>query len=372
MLASLTVGSSIALPSQFDDSRFFEWLDEFEPTWFTAVPTMHQAILRNSSNHSSTIRRSKLRLIRSASAALPPPVIAELERVFNVPVIEAYGMTEAAHQIASNPLPPRRRKPGSVGISTGVDIAILDEAGAFRQPGETGEIALRGRNITRGYDNLEANEQAFRQGWFKTGDQGYIDADGYLFITGRLKELINRGGEKIAPREVDEVLLTHPEVLQAAAFAVPHSSLGEDVAAAVVVADKRRVSESLLREHLCGKLAPFKIPSRIVFVDELPRGSSGKIQRSSLSEKFAERSGAKAIAGETELEAAVAKIYAEVLGIAQVTARDNFFELGGDSLRATQVISRVRSIFHINLPLATIFWRATAADLAHEIARALI
>jgi acyl-CoA synthetase (AMP-forming)/AMP-acid ligase II/acyl carrier protein len=299
-------------------------------------------------------------------------VIAGLEGVFNVPLIEAYGMTEAAHQVASNPLPPRRRKPGSVGVSTGVDIAIMDEVGAFLNPGETGEIVLRGPNITRGYDdNSEASEQGFSQGWFKTGDQGYLDFDGYLFITGRLKELINRGGEKIAPREIDEVLLSHPEVLQAAAFAVPHASLGEDVAAAVVVRDKRQVSEFLLRQYLFEKLAPFKIPSRILLVDELPKGSTGKIQRIGMLTKIAQDFSAGAAAPETDLEATIAEIYREVLGVRDVSAQDNFFELGGDSLRATQVISRIRSIFQIDLPIATIFWRATVVDLAHEISRAL-
>jgi acyl-CoA synthetase (AMP-forming)/AMP-acid ligase II len=248
----------------------------------------------------------------------------------------------------------------------------MDEAGAMRQRPETGEIVLRGPNITRGYDDHPgANEQAFTHGWFRTGDQGYLDSDGFLFITGRLKELINRGGEKIAPREIDEVLLSHPEVLQAAAFAVPHASLGEDVAAAVVVRDKRQVSEFLLRRYLFEKLAPFKIPSRILLVDELPKGSTGKIQRIGMLTKIAQDLSAGAAAPETDLEATIAEIYREVLGVRDVSAQDNFFELGGDSLRATQVISRIRSIFQIDLPIATIFWRATVVDLAHEISRAL-
>jgi acyl-CoA synthetase (AMP-forming)/AMP-acid ligase II/acyl carrier protein len=372
MLSSLAAGSSIAIPPRFDGSGFFDWLDELQPTWYTAVPTIHQAILQDAKNHRATIARSKLRLIRSSSAPLPLRLIAELEGVFQAPLIEAYGMTEAAHQIASNPLPPRQRKPGSVGLGTGVEIAIMDEAGTFRKRGETGEIVVRGPNITRGYDdNPGANEQAFSRGWFRTGDQGYLDADGYLFITGRLKELINRGGEKIAPREIDEVLLSHPEVLQAAAFAVAHASLGEDVAAAVVVRDKRRASEFLLRQYLFEKLAPFKIPSRIFVVDELPKGATGKLQRIGLLAKIAKDFSAGSAAPETGLEATIAEIYEEVLGVKDVGGQDNFFELGGDSLRATQVISRIRSIFHIDLPIATIFWRATVIDLAHEISRAL-
>jgi acyl-CoA synthetase (AMP-forming)/AMP-acid ligase II/acyl carrier protein len=372
LLSSLTAGASIAIPPRFDGSGFFDWLDELRPTWYTAVPTMHQAILSTANHHAAAIARSKLRLIRSSSAALAPRLKADLEHAFSVPVIEAYGMTEAAHQISSNPLPPAQRKPGSVGVGRGVEIAIIDEAGRFRKPNETGEIVLRGPTITCGYDdNPEANEHAFTNGWFRTGDQGHVDRDGYLFISGRLKELINRGGEKIAPREIDEVLLTHPQVLEAAAFAVPHPSLGENVAAAVVVREERCVTELSLREYLSGKLAPFKIPTRILLVHELPKGSTGKIQRHELLANLAESLNAQPAAPGTEVEVRVAEIYAEVLGVTKVGARDNFFELGGDSLRATQVIARVRSTFHINLPIATIFWKATVADLAHEIVRAL-
>jgi acyl-CoA synthetase (AMP-forming)/AMP-acid ligase II len=182
--------------------------------------------------------------------------MAELERTFGVPVIEAYGMTEAAHQIASNPVPPGVRKAGTVGLAAGPEVAIIDEGGRFLPPGEVGEIAIRGANVTRGYEsNPEANREAFVGGWFRTGDQGVLDADGYLTITGRLKEIINRGGEKIAPREVDEALLGHPAVAQAVTFAAPHSSLGEDVAAAVVLKPGAGATEEELRRFAAGQLA---------------------------------------------------------------------------------------------------------------------
>jgi acyl-CoA synthetase (AMP-forming)/AMP-acid ligase II/acyl carrier protein len=369
MLSSLTAGSTVATPGRLDGASFFDWLEELQPTWYTAVPTIHQAVLRHAKDHRPAIDRSKLRLIRSSSAPLPPRVAAELEHVFKVPVIEAYGMTEASHQIASNPLPPAKRKTGSVGRATGIEVAILDTAGAAQEPGTPGEIALRGPTITRGYeDNSDANKQAFRDGWFRTGDQGHLDSEGYLYVTGRLKELINRGGEKISPREIDEALLSHPEVLHAAAFAVPHPSLGEDVAAAVVVRDKQSASELLIRRYLSGRLAAFKIPTRILLVDELPKGSSGKIQRHKLAQLVGQRR-AGATAPRTDREAMVARIYEQVLGVQNVGAEDNFFELGGDSLRATQVISRIRSLFHVNLPIATVFWRASVRDLADEIAR---
>src|SRR5438046_1253850 len=220
--------------------------------------------------------------------ALPPPVMTGLEETFGVPVIESYGMTEAAHQMASNPLPPRARKPGSVGLATGLEVAILDEAGETLASGRTGEVAIRGPNVTCGYvNNSEANATAFCRGWFRTGDQGHLDGEGYLFITGRLKELINRGGEKIAPREIDEVLLAYPGVQQAVAFDVPHPSLGEDIAAAVVLKDGAPDCEAAFREFALDRLPMFKVPSRIILVNDVPKGWTGKIQRVGLAERLA-------------------------------------------------------------------------------------
>ena len=214
----------------------------FHPTWYTAVPTMHQAILTRAESHRAIITRCPFRFIRSCSAPLPTQVMAELEQKFQVPVIDSYGMTEASHQMASNPLPPRARKAGSVGMAAGPEIAIMDDMGNLLPSGHKGEIVIRGANVTQGYENNPmANTSAFTNGWFRTGDQGFVDADSYVFITGRIKEIINRGGEKISPREVDEVLMDHPAVAQIVTFAAPHALLGEEVAAAVV-----------LREHTVG------------------------------------------------------------------------------------------------------------------------
>ena len=296
--------------------------------------------------------------------------MTELEGVFKVPVIESYGMTEASHQVASNPLPPRDRKPGSVGVAAGSEIAIMDEAGSFLSPGKRGEIVIRGTNITQGYENNpEVDKSTFTNGWFRTGDQGYLDADDYLFITGRLKEIINRGGEKISPREIDEALLDHPEICQAVTFAVSHPTLGEDIAAAVVLLDKASATEPMIREYLLGRLADFKIPSQVLIVDEIPKGATGKVQRTGLAEKFAQQLKREFVAPNSELETMVASIYAEVLGIEQIGTSDNFFALGGDSLRATQVISRVRAAFQVNLPIVTLFRNPTVAGLADEIAK---
>ena len=286
LLATLAAGASVVCTPGFDAFRFFPWLDETRPTWFTAVPTMHQLLLRRASAHADVIERSRLRLLRSSSASMPPAVLEEAERVFGVPLIEAYGMTEASHQMTANPLPPHTRKPGSVGVPTSVDVRILDADGRPQPPGEHAEIAIRGPGVIAGYvANADANAEAFTDGWFRTGDEGYLDEDGYLFLTGRLKELINRGGEKISPREVDEVLLSHPRVEQAVAFALPHAVLGEEVAAAVIIAGDAP-TERELRDFARSHLAPFKVPRRIVFVDEIPNGPTGKLQRIGLAKRL--------------------------------------------------------------------------------------
>jgi acyl-CoA synthetase (AMP-forming)/AMP-acid ligase II len=286
-LASLAAGSQVSCSPGFNALRFFHWLDEVRPSWYTAVPTMHQTILARADRHPESVAGSRLRLIRSSSASLPPQVMAELERTFRAPVVEAYGMTEAAHQMASNPLPPRARKPGSVGPAAGPEVGIMDERGNLLSRGEIGEVVIRGPNVTPGYEaNPEANAKAFTDGWFRTGDQGSLDEDGYLRLTGRLKELINRGGEKISPLEVDEALMHHPAVLQVVAFPMPHEKLGEEVAAAVVLREGLHATERELRAFAATRLADFKVPRRIVIVSEIPKGATGKLQRIGLASKL--------------------------------------------------------------------------------------
>ena len=287
VLASLTAGASVVCTPGFDAFRFFRWLDDFAPSWYTAVPTMHQAILQRAGRHGDVIARRPLRFLRSSSASLPPSMMEQLEATFGAPLIEAYGMTEAAHQMASNPVPPRRRTPGGVGLGSGVEITILDAAGTQLARGVTGEVAIRGENVTAGYEhNPEANAEAFSGGWFRTGDEGYLDGEGYLFLTGRLKEIINRGGEKISPREIDEVLIRHEAVEQCVAFALPHDLLGEEVAAAVVLAVGAELSEREARAFVAEELADFKVPRRVVFLDEIPKGPTGKLQRIGLAQQL--------------------------------------------------------------------------------------
>jgi acyl-CoA synthetase (AMP-forming)/AMP-acid ligase II len=284
LLAPLSVGASVICSPGFDAFKFHRWIDELQPTYYSAVPTMHQMVLARAPEP----RRTSLRFVRSSSAALPLPVLEGVESLLGVPVIEAYGMTEASHQMTANPLPPAPTKPGSVGIASGIAVAILAPNNEELPTGERGEVSIRGATVIDGYENNpEANASAFTAGWFRTGDEGLLDEDGYLFLTGRLKEQINRGGEKISPLEVDEVLLRHPAVAEAVTFAIPHDKLGEEVGAAVVLVDGAAVTEQELREYAGNVLAAFKVPRRIAFVSEIPKGATGKVQRIGLADKIA-------------------------------------------------------------------------------------
>lgn len=285
MLSTLASGGALVCPAGFSAMEFWQWLDAYAPTWYSAVPTMHQMLLARADRHVDAIQAHPFRFIRSSSASLPPVVLERMEATFGAPVLEAYGMTEATHQMTSNPLPPRAHRAGTVGYGVGVEVAIMDERGELLAPGQRGEVVVRGANVVDGYENNpEANAASFVRGWFRTGDQGLLDADGYLALTGRLKELINRGGEKISPLEIDDVLLRHPAVAEALAFAVPHPTLGEEVHAAVVL--RQPATERELREHCAALLAEFKVPRAFHILDALPRGATGKLQRISMAQQL--------------------------------------------------------------------------------------
>jgi acyl-CoA synthetase (AMP-forming)/AMP-acid ligase II len=291
VLASMTAGASVFCCPGFNALSVFAWLKEANASWYTAVPTMHQTILARAERNRDVIANLDLRFVRSSSASLPPQVMAALEETFGAPVIEAYGMTEAAHQMASNPLPPAPRKPGSVGIAAGPEVAVMDDGGTLLASGAKGEVVIRGPDVFAGYaNNPDATAEAFTDGWFRTGDQGIIDGDGYLTLTGRLKEIINRGGEKVSPREVDEVLMDHPAVAQVVTFAMPHDKLGEEVAAAVVLAPDASSEDGKVEQDLRAfageRLAAFKVPRKIVILEDIPKGATGKLQRIGLAEKL--------------------------------------------------------------------------------------
>jgi acyl-CoA synthetase (AMP-forming)/AMP-acid ligase II len=279
LLASLHAGSSAICTPGFDAFKFLGWLEDQQPSWYSAVPTIHQAVLSRSKTRKSDLRHS-LRFIRSASSALPPSVLGDLETTFGVPVIEAYGMTEASHQVAANPLPPGERRPGSVGIPAGVEVRAFTPDGQAVPAGNEGEIGIRGPSVTAGYEDIDPSTFTFPGGWLRTGDQGRVDADGYVWLTGRLKEVINRGGEKISPREVEEVLLSHPSVAEAVVFALAHDTLGEDVGAAVVpAAGISSLDVAGLRSFATERLAAFKVPGKVAIVEQIPLGPTGKAQR---------------------------------------------------------------------------------------------
>ncbi len=279
LMATLGSGGTVVVPSKFNPMAFWRVVREYGVTWYSAVPTMHQLLLTRVRS-GEQVETGKLRFIRSCSASLAPETMASMETAFSVPVLEAYGMTEASHQMASNPLPPGNRRAGSVGPGTGVRIGIMDEEGNLLGPGEHGEVVIQGANVINGYEsNPEANATSFTNGWFRTGDQGFLDENGYLTLVARIKELINRGGEKISPREIDEVLMRHPAVAEAVCFGVPHRMLGEEVAVAVVLREDASATEAGLMEYCQERLADFKSPKKIHIVTSIPRTATGKLQR---------------------------------------------------------------------------------------------
>ena len=385
-LSSLSAGASLVCPATgFDAPRFFPLAAESAPTWYTAAPTMHQAIVSRADQHPDIVAGIRLRVVRSCSAALPSATRAALGRTFRAPVVEAYGMTEAAHQIASTPLELAGQEPGSVGVPTGTTAVILDpETARVLDAGETGEVAIRGESLTTGYENAPAaNAAAFVDGWFRTGDQGRMDADGHIFLTGRLKEIINRGGEKVSPAEVDEALLAHPSIAQACTFAMPDGRLGETVAAAVVLKSGTGVSERELREFAAARMAAFKVPARVVFVDELPRTPTGKVQRIGMADRLglaADRTPLPAAPASTPIRPAsqksafvrriVTAIWCEVLGLDDASEDASFFESGGDSILAAQILTRIREMLQVEVSPIALFDEPTIGGLVRNVERA--
>jgi len=375
-LSTIASGGAVVCAGIFRAPEFFGWLSAFRPTWYTAVPSMHAAALSRVGDLAAISLSHRLRFIRSCSAPLPPALITKLEELFGVPVIEAYGMTEASHQMTCNPLPPGLRKPGSVGIPTGTSTAIMDETGVLLPPGAEGEIVVRGANVMAGYAATEAvNASAFTEGWFRTGDQGWLDEDGYLFITGRIKEIINRGGEKISPREIDEVLLAHPAVAEATTFALPDARLGEDIGVAIVLAPQVEGEDAkTLLNFAETRLAPFKLPRRIVFVGEIPKGPTGKSQRIGLAKRLGlegEGKPAKVSAPmgvpRSATEKTLMRLGSEAFQLKAIDINDDFFESGGDSLGALTFLLEIERHFNIEITIADLLAGPTIVQLAKVI-----
>jgi acyl-CoA synthetase (AMP-forming)/AMP-acid ligase II len=366
LLPPLAGGGSTICAQECNSERMVEWLSELSPTFLAATPAIYRALL-DALERQGDASRHVLRFLMSASTGMAPELQLRLEARLGVPVIQTYAMTEVSG-IAHNPLPPGERRTGSVGLAARGEIAIRGDDGKFLESGNTGEIVVRGPQVFAGYeDDEDANREAFAGGWFRTGDLGHIDADGYLYIVGRAKEIINRGGFKVSPSEVDMLLLRHAAIADAGTFGIAHATLGEDVIAAVVLRDDISVTPQELRDFAFAGLAKFKVPTRIVPVDRIPKTPLGKVRRRDLANAFGDLPRPAYVEPRNERERDVAGLFSEVLGIGTVGVHDNFFSLGGDSLRATQVVTHVNARFACALAAPTLFRRPTVIEFVEAI-----
>ncbi len=380
LIAPLATGGSVISATDMSSRTFFECCREFRPTWYQGVPTMLQDIVRRIELDRLSVDDIHLRFARSVSAPLPGRVMEDFERLFDVPVIEIYGMTETAGVITSNPLPPEPRKPGSVGIAAGPEVTVIDEAGNPARTGEFGEVAVRGVNVISGYEGMsEVEPDSFIGSWLRTGDEGYLDDDGYLFLTGRIKEIINRGGEKISPSEIDEIALEHPQIAEAACFAVPHESLGEEVAIAVVEARENGsaadpLTDQAVIEFLAERLAYFKVPRAVFFVEALPRTPGGKLKRHLLAHELAGADGpvreVEWVAPESSTAVSLAAMWERALGVSPIGMHDNFFDLGGDSLKAASFIAELLESSEHSVQVSSLFDAPTIAEFESQLEQA--
>jgi acyl-CoA synthetase (AMP-forming)/AMP-acid ligase II/LPS sulfotransferase NodH len=361
LAAPLLSGGTVFCAPSFSATDFYRDLDSFKPTWTQGVPVMLEEMISNAGQHKALVAAHTLRFVRSVSAPLPVERMQEFESAFSVPVIEIYGMSETAGVITSNPLPPGERKQGSVGISAGPAVATQSPDGTILPAGDIGEIVVRGASVIAAYEDAPAdNALAFRDGWFHTGDLGRIDGQGYVFLTGRVKDMINRGGEKVTPQEVDQILMQHPDVTDAATFSVPHPSLGEDVAALVVLIAGSKLSTQELTAYAREKMAFFKVPKTIHFVAEVPRGPNGKVQRKKLTEQFADVAGAKSVrpsfrAADTAVSRALLAMWAAILVTDDIGMDDDFFDIGGDSLKAASFINSLQQKWGETIYVSSVF-----------------
>lgn len=381
VFSSLIAGGSAACTPGYDPVGFFEWLDEFDPTWYAAPAAIQKSILARSVLYPEKIARARLRVIRCSSAPASADFISRMEELFHAPMLDSYGMTETSSTIVGEPLPPGRRKSGSVGVAIGCDIKIVDERGLPRPAGDVGEVVVRGPNVIRAYEgDSEANKRSFFGEWLRTGDLGRLDEDGYLFLSGRIKEIINRGGEKISPVEIDEALNSHPAVAEALAFSLPDARLGEEIGAAVTLRDPSMASadlESALRNHVAARLPASRIPRRFIFLEQIPKGPTGKALRIGLAEKLglkpvlapperpAENTGRKMASSPNSIvEMLLLHMMEDLLGRKPIGPHDDFFDLGADSLLCARLVSWIEDTFHRKISPANLLEASTASRLA--------
>ena len=374
VFSSLAAGGSVVCTPGYDPLRFFAWLDEFKPTWYAAPTAVQRSILANAPRHAGAVARAHLRVIRCSSAIAAPDFLAQMETLFRAPVLDSYGLTETSSTIAGERMPPAVRKRGSVGTAIGCKIAIIADSGEVQHPGQAGEVIVQGPGVIQAYEgDMAMNRKSFVNGWLRTGDLGMLDGDGYLFLTGRSKEIINRGGEKIAPHEIDDVLMEHPAVEECLTFALPDSRLGEEIGVVVMRGAQADCTEIELQRFAASRLADARVPRRVFFVDDIPRGQTGKFQRIGLAQKMGltEEVWKARPAGAPEADAVltslVARVMAEVLGLAAVKPDEAFFDMGGDSLLATRLLFRLEQECGRTVGLVDLFQSSSAVAIAARL-----
>ncbi|MDM0001918.1 non-ribosomal peptide synthetase [Variovorax sp. J22P240] len=373
LLAPLAAGSSVVCAPAFDAAEFPRWIRDFRPTWYTASPTIHHAVVEQLTHDHAAPPAHGFRLIRTASSMLPAELQRRMEDLWGVPVIQTYGMTETATQLASNPLPPGVRKAGSVGRPVGAELRVIDDEGHALSVGQTGSVIARGPAVFAGYEDApETNAEAFLHGWFLTGDLGWFDHDGYLFLAGRSREMINRGGEKISPFEVEQALMRLPGVAQAVAYPVAHPTLGENVHAAIVRSPDSAADGPFLRSSLFGVIADFKIPACIHVIDRIPQGAGGKVQRRNLEHQVAALLAAvPSDVPLTPLQSQIAALFARVLDQPRVAFDANFLAIGGDSLSAARLVLEVNETWGVDLPASALLAHPTVTTFTAELQAAI-
>jgi acyl-CoA synthetase (AMP-forming)/AMP-acid ligase II/thioesterase domain-containing protein/acyl carrier protein len=363
VLIPLLLGGSVVIPDAGRFDRRGDWLEYLAPTWFSAGPTFLLGLLDALERRGDKAPSHALRFVLSSSAHLPQPVREKVETTLGVPVLEFYGMTEGG-MMAANPPPPMRRKPGTAGRAPAAELIVRNAEENDANPGEPGAIFIRGPSVMPGYiTDGGPLRTGLQEGWLPTGDIGSIDEDGFLTIHGRLEEFINRGGEKISPLEVEAAMLKHPDVREAAAFALPHPRLGENVAMAVVLKQGASATASDLRRHIRPLLPSFKLPQRIEIVDTLPKGNTGKVLRRALREAVESRERRRA-EPESPLEIQIAEIWKRILKTDKIGIDDDFFEAGGDSLIAEQMLLEVEAVVGYPFPVSTLSDASTIRALA--------
>jgi acyl-CoA synthetase (AMP-forming)/AMP-acid ligase II len=364
-IASLLSGSRVICTDNFSATGFERILAERRPSWFTASPAMHLATLEHFKNAGRTPLGGHLRFFRSSSAPLPASAIGELERLFEAPLVETYGLTETASMICSNPLPPGVRKPGSVGIAFGAEIRVADENGKDRPAHQNGEILVRGPSVIKRYGvTADLMPEAFFGDWLRTGDLGYLDDDGYLFIVGRTKELIKRGGLSIYPAEIDNVLTSHPDVAEAVTFSIPHPTLGEELVAAVVPRANTAPTDAQLRAHIAGQLSAYKVPARVLVIETIPKNDTGKIIRREMAVNLAEHFRPGNVVPQSVVESTLLEVWKSVIGREDFGVTDNVFLLGADPLRAERCSELLRSAHRKNVSAREIMANPTIREQA--------